>query len=371
MEKFVGAKKWLQRSVIIAVVLFSIPTVYAQVDTADEPASTEAIRDSAAVDTAALVIEKRKPQKTKKEKPPKVFSSTNTQNDPAAAKKQWKKIARQYVKDPLALQKRERERQYLIDSLTVVAQKLYEKLQEISKGYVNLEGDVRNAIKNGLLELEVRDTHIDSLNNRIRTLENAYVALQEAYEANQKRTTTNDPNAKGKEKNEEVIFRVQIGAYNIAKHTLQLLESDVTRETGPNNVNRYVLGRFTDYNRAAAYRDEVRRLGIKDAFVTAYHNGKRITVPEALEIQKKRPASSSAMPQNNKPAPTTTNTKSNVPANAPIKTPTPGTPPVTEPITKPKPPYDSNRNKAEKDALRNSDADEIRDKERLNRPIDE
>ena len=50
---------------------------------------------------------------------------------------------------------------------------------------------------------------------------------------------------------------------------------------------RYTTGRYDTLESATARRDEIRAIGVKDAFVTAYLNGRRITVAEALEKMKK------------------------------------------------------------------------------------
>lgn len=51
-----------------------------------------------------------------------------------------------------------------------------------------------------------------------------------------------------------------------------------------NGLNKYTNGSFADYNGAHDQRNEIRTNGGTDAFVTAYNNGNRITVQEALMI---------------------------------------------------------------------------------------
>lgn len=61
------------------------------------------------------------------------------------------------------------------------------------------------------------------------------------------------------------------------------LTGDVKTEQ-VNGLNKYTNGTFADYNGAHDQRNEIRTNGGTDAFVTAYNNGNRITVQEALMI---------------------------------------------------------------------------------------
>lgn len=61
------------------------------------------------------------------------------------------------------------------------------------------------------------------------------------------------------------------------------LTGDVKTEQ-VNGLNKYTNGSFADYNGAHDQRNEIRTNGGTDAFVTAYNNGNRITVQEALMI---------------------------------------------------------------------------------------
>jgi hypothetical protein len=45
-----------------------------------------------------------------------------------------------------------------------------------------------------------------------------------------------------------------------------------------------VVSQFRTYSNAAALRDRLKQMGVKDAFVVARNNGERIPVPEALRL---------------------------------------------------------------------------------------
>ncbi|MGB3180283.1 MAG: SPOR domain-containing protein [Cyclobacteriaceae bacterium] len=54
------------------------------------------------------------------------------------------------------------------------------------------------------------------------------------------------------------------------------------------NVNKYTLGRFATFKRAAAFRRDILRLGIDSAFIIAHLNGELIDVREARRFERQR-----------------------------------------------------------------------------------
>ena len=56
------------------------------------------------------------------------------------------------------------------------------------------------------------------------------------------------------------------------------------------NKIRYTSGQFNSLALAVEKREAIRKSGITDAFVTAYYNGKRITLSEADLLLKEKGA---------------------------------------------------------------------------------
>lgn len=82
-----------------------------------------------------------------------------------------------------------------------------------------------------------------------------------------------------------LFYTVQIGVYSKpvppdALYNIQPLNS----QRAPNGYIRYSTGIFTSEEAATVRKDEVVDIGISDAFVTAYFDGERITVEQALQI---------------------------------------------------------------------------------------
>ena len=85
-----------------------------------------------------------------------------------------------------------------------------------------------------------------------------------------------------KKEDEELVFRVQLGAFN------QALSRDVFSNIpnllvihGDDDLVRYVTGSFTSVKDAAKHKTEMFLKGYKDAFITAYKGGERISLDEA------------------------------------------------------------------------------------------
>ncbi len=78
-----------------------------------------------------------------------------------------------------------------------------------------------------------------------------------------------------------VWYRVQIGAYEDPKITedLQTNEEGMGVEN-TDQLQKIVLGRFRDYERAQQLQRQVKTLGIKDAWIASYQDGQRVPIEQ-------------------------------------------------------------------------------------------
>lgn len=78
-------------------------------------------------------------------------------------------------------------------------------------------------------------------------------------------------------------FRVQIGAYQDPK-----IDSDLqTNEEGlgvktMDGLQKIVLGRFRDYQKAKQLQTQIQNLGIKDAWIASYEDGVRVPIEQVI-----------------------------------------------------------------------------------------
>ena len=82
----------------------------------------------------------------------------------------------------------------------------------------------------------------------------------------------------------DIFFCVQIGVYRELVSSARLYGlSPISYDRLANGLIRHFYGKFMNYNAAINEQNRIRRLGISDAFVVAYSNGRRINVSEARE----------------------------------------------------------------------------------------
>ncbi|MCG6189896.1 hypothetical protein K5G00_20880 [Maribellus maritimus] len=94
------------------------------------------------------------------------------------------------------------------------------------------------------------------------------------------------------EQKDELIYRIQIGAYSRGLPTyverlykkLAVLRK-IDNYTDDRGVVVYTTGKLTNLEDAVKMQKQVRQEGVEDAFVVPYFNGKRITLEEAKKIE--------------------------------------------------------------------------------------
>lgn len=118
-------------------------------------------------------------------------------------------------------------------------------------------------------ELRTLEAELQELRDQLATKDNQISALESR---NQQLKRQIKENAQRKNEEKGIFFKVQL--------------SFVDEDASGNSVNRYyTLGIFRSYEDAVAFRDAVRKLGIKDAYVQGYKDGERRPVDELRRMQ--------------------------------------------------------------------------------------
>lgn len=168
-----------------------------------------------------------------------------------ALKKEWKRKAKAYSKDPLSLKNYEERNSERIAMLEA-------KVKE-------LEG-----------QISAQQAEIDRQANEIRRCASENQDLKTAYEALKKAKEDDTPRG--------LIFKVQIGAFEVFNINQYLQETENFEGESADGLNKYTIGNFRDPNMADAFRADIAKMGIKDAWIVPYRDGVRITMTEAKEI---------------------------------------------------------------------------------------
>lgn len=79
-----------------------------------------------------------------------------------------------------------------------------------------------------------------------------------------------------------LLYRVQIGMLEDEALPAFPFEPDMFLVEEVDNYNKYVLGSFRQYEASLEFRDLIRKLGVKDAWVVAYMDGERV---DLMEVQ--------------------------------------------------------------------------------------
>lgn len=196
--------------------------------------------------------------------------SLNAQTDKAELKF-WKNKAKDYKKDPLSLKAEFENYQNQIKDLKRRNKEMAERLS-------NLEGGAPSGPGNSLTD-SLR-WNLAQKEQELQNVKQDYAKLESAYRSVQR---TNDMGIRP-----GLIYGVQIGAFVYYEMENAPTDANDVVEEKADGFNKYVIGNFRTYDEAQDFRDELRKIGVKDAWIVPYLDGVRITMGEAQDYLKKQ-----------------------------------------------------------------------------------
>ncbi len=156
------------------------------------------------------------------------------------------------------------------------------KPMEIRNMKMNYESKLKDKKQ---LDLRIKNLQrtADSLQNLL-TANNARVSQLEAQllAAQSAAANAKPAGAKG------YYYRVQLGAYKQYNIKSKTAADESFSAESENQMNKLTLGLFYTLAEADQFKEDVRRMGIKDAYVVPFKDGKRITHKEAAEGLRKK-----------------------------------------------------------------------------------
>lgn len=120
-------------------------------------------------------------------------------------------------------------------------------------------------------------------NNQNNTNKSGGVSTKNKVESTSTETINNViPPSNAGINSSNIVFRIQLGAYHkpISKNVFKGIENLMEVRTD-DSLYKYMTGAFTDINSAAKNKVETLLKGYDGAFITAYKDGKRITLKDA------------------------------------------------------------------------------------------
>jgi hypothetical protein len=171
-------------------------------------------------------------------------------------KKEWKKKAKELKKNP-------------------------EELKRIFEENASLNSEV-SGYKRQISSLESRlnekDTELSQMRQRVQQAEAEVAAARQKLEAQSQQPSGPAYDDSG------VVFKVQVGAFR-NKDLSKYFDNteNFSGETTEDGVQKITLGRFRDYWEADNFKKYLREMGVSDAWIVPYKDGKRVAMKDVLE----------------------------------------------------------------------------------------
>lgn len=138
--------------------------------------------------------------------------------------------------------------------------------------------------KSADLRLKNLQRSVDSLQNIVNA-NNSRVSQLEAQLLAAQSAANNAPKANTPS---GYYYRVQLGAFRQYNIKSKKSNDESFNTENEASLNKLTLGLFYSLAEADMFKEDVRRMGVKDAYVVPFKDGKRVTHKEAAEGLRKR-----------------------------------------------------------------------------------
>jgi vacuolar-type H+-ATPase subunit I/STV1 len=172
-------------------------------------------------------------------------------------KKEWKKKAKEYAKNPANLKQMVEEKQVADNTVT------------------NLKGDV-SKLQSSISDKDARIADLEDQISKMRSeLSSTKAALEQLKLA---------PPVNANDYSKGVVFKVQIGAFK-NKDLAKYFENNpnFSGEVKEGEPQKVTLGIFRDYWEADTFKKYLREMGVKDAWIVPFKDSQRVEIKDVLE----------------------------------------------------------------------------------------
>lgn len=172
-------------------------------------------------------------------------------------KKEWKKKAKEYAKNPANLKQLTEEKQVADVSVTT------------------LKGDV-SKLQSSISDKDAKIAELEDQISRMRSeLTSAKAELAQLKE---------NPPVNSMDFSKGVVFKVQIGAFK-NKDLSKYFENNpnFSGEVKEGEPQKVTIGIFRDYWEADTFKKYLREMGVKDAWIVPFKDAVRVDIKDVLE----------------------------------------------------------------------------------------
>src|SRR5687768_5345192 len=171
-------------------------------------------------------------------------------------KKEWKKKAKEYAKNPVNLKQLTEDKAAADNTVATLNQKVSQLQSSVSE----------------------KDSKIAELEGQLSE------ARGQLSAANAELTALKENPSNSMDFSKGVVFKVQIGAFknkNLAKYFEN--NPNFGGEAKDNEPQKLTIGIFRDYWEADTFKKYMREMGVKDAWIVPYQDGQRVEIKDVLE----------------------------------------------------------------------------------------
>jgi len=195
--------------------------------------------------------------------------SSSFAQTPQKEEKFWKSKAKAYTKNPLSLKR---------DFETYQNQ-----IAELKEQITQMQNDKSSS----------RD-QVVSCKNQLDSLKWENIQIKGEKQAIQKKIDKMELALKSEKKSNDagvktgLVYRTQVGAFSQYEMKNKPVKAEDFLEEKVDGLNKYMLGNFRTQPEADAFALELKKVGIKDAWVVPYIDGIRVTFAEAESYMQKQ-----------------------------------------------------------------------------------
>lgn len=163
---------------------------------------------------------------------------------------------------------------------------LSEEHTELQAANASMTGEIESLGQ----QVAAKDQKISDLQKEMQQMKAEYQAARQELEnlKNQPAQPVYNPYLiNGEDFSVGVVFKVQVGAFrkmDIGKYARQSKEFSQEDMEG---LRKYVIGHFRNYEDAKVLKRYLREMGLSDAWIVPYRDGKRVPLKDVLQAAQK------------------------------------------------------------------------------------